>query len=125
MKRISVLFLMLCCTFMLIGCGNAYDSDDINHAYRSGYNDGYDDGYSAGLDEGFEDAQAYGTTASEDDVSFAAEQFARDMTGWSPEEASAIVSDYLHGTNYTGSRPSQQEFYEAVDTLDAFYMYFY
>ena len=126
MKRLSVLFLMLCCAFMLIGCGTPYDSDDINHAYRSGRDEGYDEGYSDGYDEGYYDAERETRSDYNSRTAYnEAESFVHSVCEYSAEEASMIVSDYLYGTDYWGSRPTQQEFYDAVEALEMFFMYFY
>ena len=129
MRRI-ILSLMVCCV-LLSGCATVYNEDEVREAeelaYSKGEAWGYEEGFAAGYDAGFEDGCSEGLDGGESvwDVFSEAESYAFQTTEWSVEEASAIVSDYLYGTNYSGFMPSQKDFIAAVETLDAFYMYFY
>lgn len=129
MRRI-ILLLLVCCV-LLSGCATVYNEDELREAeeiaYSKGEAWGYEEGFEAGYDAGYEDGCSEGFCVGENvwDVFSEAEYYARRNTEWSAEEASAIVSDFLYGTNYSGFDITTEDFIDAVKTLDAFYMYFY
>ena len=55
-----------------------------------------------------------------------AEHYAREKSGWNPEEAMGIIEDFENQTAYYNDFiPSVDEYIEAVHSLYYFYEYYY
>ena len=118
------------------------DGEDASYFFV--YEEGYEDGRSAGYDSGYEDGVAHSRIEWEDVamdnwmdsddliaeigmyIEDEATYYACDRNDWSPEDALAIIDDYFAETpQYFDTRPTDQEYKEAVYTLVSFYEYFY
>lgn len=100
---------------------------DIGKEY--GYEKGKEEGYKEGIESGYETGYEDGSM-SDDAVFFAEEEatrYARENSDWHPEEAIEIIDAYQNGDPFyeDNSPPSEQDYVDAVDSIVAFYEYFY
>lgn len=100
---------------------NCFSYDDYMEYGDSMYDIGKEDGYETGYKDG---------AMSDDAISFSEEEatwYAREKSGWSPEEAMAIIYAYKNGDPFyeDDSPPSENDYLDAVDTLVYFFEYFY
>jgi hypothetical protein len=137
MKKLTALFAILIVLCFLSSC--AYET--YEDGYADGYSDGYFDaetemqyqleeefldGYDWGYEEGYWEAEKeysdYGWL-----LEFDAMHYAREQTGWQPEEAWMIIEAYQNNESYyvDGSSPSEEDYLDAIDTLIYFYDYFF
>ena len=112
--------------------------------YGAGYSAGWVDGkteadlqwtdygdemYAQGFEEGYqacyEDDEASASAAS--NLEWEAVDYAREKSGWSPEEAWCVIEAYQNNEPWyqDGSAPTAQDYSEAIDSLIYFYEYFY
>ena len=90
--------------------------------YEKGYEAGYNDApsYEVGFEDGFREGHV--------DISIirsSAEHYAREHSGWNPEEALWIIDEYRAGDSPSEELPTKEEYEEAITSLYRFYMYFY
>ena len=126
MKKITAMIAVLAVLFCsMSACGPRTYED----AYDEGYNDGYsdaefkmDDKCQEWYDFGYDDGQRDGEW-----LEYKAIHYAREQTGWSPEEAMMIIDAYRNSEPFweDGYPPSYEDYLDAIDTLMYFYDYFY
>ena len=98
-----------------------YDCSECYENYESGYYDGYSIGYAEGKEDGWDGAEWEVRNLLE-----SAAGHARDMAGWSPEEAMWNIDIYRDGYDPDGFPiPTYQEYMDSLDTLYYFYQYLY
>lgn len=119
MKKIISLIAVLALTVIcLTACGlEPYKSD-----YDEGYDYGYDYGYERGYEDGYEEGKLDGSVLEEEGI-----HYAREHSGWSPEEAMYIIDAYQNDKPFwkDGSPPSHKDYLEAIESLIYFYDYFF
>lgn len=93
-----------------------YPEETFN--YEEVFDDGFDEGFIEGYYSGF--YEIYNSVHE-------AEHYASDKGGWHPEEAVAVIEMYLTKVSYypDGSIPTEEEYLNAINSLIAFYEYFY
>lgn len=118
--------------------------DGEDNAYPVAYEKGYESGKSAGYESGFEDGIVQGHSewgemandnwSDNDDliaeiaehIDYEATRYVVENGGWHPEEAMQIIADYgSECPEYWSYPPTAQEYQEAIDSLIAYYEYFY
>lgn len=137
MKRLiaMVIIAIVLCSFSAC-TQEAYETT----SYADGYSDGYSEaefelqylldeeflyGYDCGYDDGYREAEEeysdYGW------LEFEASHYARDHSGWNPEEAWALIEAYHNNEPFyaDGSYPSKEDYLDAINSLIYFYNYFY
>lgn len=97
--------------------------------YDSGYEEGFDSGYDIGYEDGF-DARSGDDWGNNQSILYAMEEaiyYARDNSGWHPEEAVDLIEAYQKQLPYyeNGSPPTHQDYLAAVQSLQDFFEYFY
>ncbi len=137
MKKLTAIIaiLILLCSF------SSCTQEGYNAGYEDGYSDGYSDaevemeylldeefldGYDWGYDDGYWEAEKeysdYGWL-----LEYEAMHYAREQTGWNPEEAWMIIEAYQNNEPFyvDGSCPSEKDYLDAIETLIYFYDYFF
>ena len=119
--------------------GEAY-SDDYDAGYSNGWVDGKteadiqwfdygDEMYENGMDKGYELGYEEGAASCDAARHFEqeAEDYAREKSGWHPEEAWYVIEAYQNHDAWSqdGSAPTAQDYAEAIDSIIYFYEYFY
>lgn len=114
----------LCLILMLSSCGGIEESKDPNLVLHES---SYDEAYQEGFEEGYSFALEYEIDDYQDDINYyeyvkeAATEYACDNSYWHPEEAVWVIEEYRNGSSdYT-----KQDYVNAIDSLIAFYEYFY
>ena len=117
------LLICLCATLLLASCdiddGMEYkDPNLVRH--DNDYAEGFDDGYSAAqANEEWDKFEEYVDIIN--DVNEYATEYACKNSYWHPEEAVCVIEAYRDG----GSVYTEKDYNNAVNSLVAFYEYFY
>ena len=102
--------------------------------YEDGWNSGwyacYDEYYDRSYEEGYEDGTQYWIDDPTDAGVYFEElaaHYAREKSGWVPEEAWMLINAYRNGTEWNpdGSPPSKKDYDNAVNSLIYFFDFFY
>lgn len=121
-KKIFVLPALVLSLSLLTSC---YSTEDIKHAYDRGYDEGYESGYDEAENDYYDDdyvQDAYNDgfhdgveRASEYIPNVAYDLAGDEYTGWTGEEAVAVLADYFKGN------ASREDAKEAARWLSDYY----
>ena len=125
MKKLIAVLVSLAFVVCLVSCGNIGTYDD---GFEDGYDEGYldaklefEDDYSHGYKDGCNESYCIDSDAHEYNVQVvieAAEDYAREHTGWSVYEAWNSIGIYHDGVDPDGfDLPTEEEYRQCVDTL--------
>lgn len=122
-----ILFITSCSSLEKSKDKKTVSNDNIyQNNYYSGEAENYDEIFDDGFDEGFIEGYYSGFYEIYNSV-HEAEHYALDKGGWHPEEAVAVIEMYRTKVSYypDGSIPTEEEYLDAINSLVAFYEYFY
>ena len=136
---------IILCFFLVVGmcaCGSPYQytEDDVELAWQDGFDQGYDgacedidlffsEGYDDGYTRGYDDGLSRGKLEYKkivNNIVSDAEHHAVIIGGMHPEEAWDIIDSYVNKKQMIGGGyPSYDDYIGAIDSMIAFYEYFY
>ena len=122
MRKILTFVVVFAITMGLSACSLDPYKSDYDEGYDFGYEVGYDYGYERGYEDGYDEGKLDGSALEEEGI-----HYAREHSGWSPEEAMYVIEAYQTGKSCwkDGSLPSHEEYLDAIESLIYFYDYFY
>lgn len=137
MNKILSILLVICLVLLGISISMTKDyaqqitdlSDELDMVRGESYDEGYKNGYDVGYEDGFE-ARSEDTWENSQSILYAMEEalhYARDNSGWHPEEAVDLIEAYQQQLPYyeNGNPPTRQDYLAAVQSLQDFFEYFY
>lgn len=128
MKKFNICLCVILCISLiicLISCGRSIYEMEQDAKRESIYNQGYEVGYQEGEWEGFANGRNEANNDFEWIIGFDAVDYAREYSGWHPEEAMCIIQAYEAGKPYGDTVITEQIYKDAVESLYRYCEYIY